>query len=71
MQQRVLGYLSDLNVDSTDGTTLITAHDGTINAISASFLGEEMGVADLTHNSHSFVAKFEVNNKKVASFEEV
>ncbi len=71
MQQRVLTCVEDLSKASPDQTILLVAHDGTINAIRASFTGEDMGTADLTRNSHSYVAKFEWNEGKVVSFTEV
>jgi broad specificity phosphatase PhoE len=47
------------------------AHDGTINALRASFSGEDMGTADLTRNAHDSVTKFTYDGFKIASFEEL
>lgn len=71
MQVRVQAYLQDLASANPDQTILLVAHDGTINAIRASFTGEDMGTADLTRNPHDFVAKFKYDRTKIVSFEEV
>lgn len=71
MQTRVLSYLNTLNSNNNDKTILIAAHDGTINAIRASFTGENIGIADQTHNAHDFVGRFGYENGKVVSFEEI
>lgn len=71
MQQRVLVCIQQLGLDSPDKTILIVAHDGTINAIRASFTGEDMGAADLTRNAHDFVGKFTFEDGIIANFEEV
>jgi broad specificity phosphatase PhoE len=65
MQQRVLQYLEKLNRQYPDQSILLIAHDGTINAIRANFLGQEMGIADLTHNAHDFIASFQIENNKI------
>lgn len=71
MQQRVLASVRSLSEHYPDQTILLTAHDGTINAIRASFTGESMGEADATHNAHDFVAKFELSDGSITSFAEV
>jgi broad specificity phosphatase PhoE len=71
MQQRVLGYIQQLTTHNPNGTILLVAHDGTINAIRANFSGESMGTADLTRNAHDFVAKFTHDGSKVTSFNEL
>lgn len=71
MQQRVVACVRQLAADNPDATILLVAHDGTINALRASFTGEEMGVADRTHHSHDFVGTFTLADGKVTSFEEV
>lgn len=70
MQQRVLTYIQQLSSGSPNKTILLVAHDGTINAIRASFTGEDMGTADLTRNAHDYVAKFTHDGDKVISFDE-
>jgi broad specificity phosphatase PhoE len=71
MQARVLGCINQIDQRNTDKNILIVAHDGTINAIRASFSGESMGEADLVHNPYDVVAKFAISNGKVSSFTEV
>ena len=71
MQQRVLASIEDLSKASPDLTILLVAHDGTINAIRASFTSQDMGTADLTRNSHDYAANFEWNDGRVVSFTEV
>jgi broad specificity phosphatase PhoE len=71
MQQRVLGYISQLARGHGGKTILLVAHDGTINAVRASFTGQEMGIVDQTHNAHDFVGKFEYRAGRVVSFEEL
>jgi broad specificity phosphatase PhoE len=70
MQDRVLACLKDISQKYEGKTVLIAAHDGTVNAIRASFTNEDIGIADGTHNAHDFVAKFEYESGKVTSFDE-
>jgi broad specificity phosphatase PhoE len=70
MQRRVVAAIEDLSLANPDKTILLVAHDGTINAIRASFTSEGMGTADLTRNSHDFVAKF-VYDGRVVSYEKL
>lgn len=71
MQQRVMTCIQALSSTNPNQTILLVAHDGTINAIRASFTGEDMGTADLTRNSHDIAVKFVYDNGKVMSFDEV
>lgn len=71
MQQRVMAFIQSLSAENPGKTILLVAHQGTVNAVRASGTGQEIGVADLTHNAHNFVAKFVYNNGKVTSFSEV
>jgi broad specificity phosphatase PhoE len=71
MQRRVLAYIERLSRDFPDQAILLVAHDGTINAVRSAFTGETMGIADLTHNAHDFVAKFGYEDGKIISYEEV
>lgn len=71
MQHRVLECLISLDKKYPEETVLIVAHDGTINALRAKCTGGSMGYADLTHNSHEFVAKFEIENGKITTFAKV
>jgi broad specificity phosphatase PhoE len=70
MQQRVMTYVRDVALNNPNQNILLVAHDGTINAIRASFTGDNMGVADLTRNPHDFVAKFTFENGNITSYEE-
>jgi broad specificity phosphatase PhoE len=71
MQSRALACLSALAQANEGKTVLIVAHDGTINSVRASLVGENIGAADATQNAHDFVAKFEYDDGKVVSFDEV
>lgn len=72
MQQRVLACIKRISRANSDKTILIAAHDGTINAVHASFLNQDIGLVDAASaNAHDFVAKFVCNNDKITSFEEV
>lgn len=71
MQQRVIAGIDSVAVSNSGKTILIVAHDGTINAVRASFTGEDMGVADLTRNSHDLVAKFVYDNGQIVAFNEI
>lgn len=72
MQKRVLIFVETLADKFPKETILLVAHDGTINAIKAAFTDQPVGIADAeAHNAHDFVAKFEFENNKIISFEEV
>jgi broad specificity phosphatase PhoE len=71
MQTRVLAYVESLSRNNPAQTILLTGHDGTINAINASFTKQDIGIVDLTHNPHDFVAKFTYDDGRVMSFDEV
>jgi len=71
MQQRVMACIRQLAADNPGKTILLVAHDGTINAVKASFTGEAMGIVDLTHSAHDFVGRFTVEDDKIVSFEEM
>jgi broad specificity phosphatase PhoE len=71
MQTRVLNYLNTISSSNSGKTILIAAHDGTINAIRASFTGENIGIVDQTHHAHDFVGRFVYEDGKATSFEEV
>lgn len=70
-QKRVLDCINSLASKYGGKTVLIVAHDGTINAIKASYSQNAMGREDATHNAHDFVAKFEWDNGQVKSFSEL
>ncbi len=71
MQQRVMACIENISQNNSDKIILISAHDGTINAVRASFEGTDMGHADAVHNAHDFVAKFTIADGTITSFEEV
>lgn len=71
MQERVLACVYDLAAQSPEASILLAAHDGTINAIRASYLKQHMGIADLVHNAHNFVGTFTIENGVITSFAEV
>jgi broad specificity phosphatase PhoE len=71
MQQRVLAFVYKLSTDNPDKTILLVGHHGTINAIHASFTGEDMGTADANEKAHDFAAQFTVNNGSITSFTEL
>ena len=71
MQTRVMARINAISTENEGKTILIVAHGGPINAIYASFARENIGTADATHHAHDFVAKFEYDDGKVISFDEV
>lgn len=71
MQERVLKYVRELAKTYQGQTILLVAHDGTINAVRASYANENIGVADLTHNPHDFVARFIIEHDRVTEYDEV
>lgn len=71
MQKRVLVCIHRLAIENPRQTVLVVAHDGTINAIRASFTGEKICEAATVSHAHDFVAKFVVKSGKVTSFAEI
>ncbi|HUD81522.1 MAG TPA: histidine phosphatase family protein [Patescibacteria group bacterium] len=72
MQQRVMACIKVISQANPDKTILLSCHDGTINAVFASFTGRDIGTVDAdSANHHDFVAKFVYDNGKVISFESV
>ena len=71
MQKRVLTTLQILSEANEGKSVIIVAHDGTINAVRASFTNEPMGEADQVHNPHDYAAKVEWDNGHVTAFDEV
>jgi broad specificity phosphatase PhoE len=72
MQQRVMTCVQDISSDNPGKTILLVCHDGTINAVRASFARLDIGVVDSTsENAHDFVAKFVYDNGRVVSFDEI
>jgi probable phosphoglycerate mutase len=74
MQDRVLREVALLNEKYSGQTVLLVVHDGTINAIRASFLDQPIGLVDAgvlkeeTNNPHDMLAKFAFTDGKVSSF---
>lgn len=72
MQQRVLDCIRTISLDNPDKTVLLVAHDGTINAVFASFTKQDIGLVDSTSdNAHDFVAKFMYENTQIVAFSEI
>ena len=73
MQQRVMACIRVMSQANPDKTILLSCHDGTINAVFASFTGQDISdIVDAdSANHHDFVAKFVYDNGKVISFESV
>ncbi len=71
MQARVIDCLVELDARNHGESILLVAHDGTINAIRAAFNQDSIGIADLTHNAHDFVANFRFEAGEVVSFIEL
>jgi broad specificity phosphatase PhoE len=72
MQHRVLETIQSLSEQHHSKTILIVAHDGTINALYASFAGLDIGEVDTKRsNAHDFVAKFNYDNQEIVTFSEI
>lgn len=72
MQQRVLRCLDEIVLANESKVILLVAHDGTINAIHASFSGQDIGLTDASSdNPHDFVAEFVYDNGRITSFSEL
>lgn len=72
MQQRVMGCIREISLANSDKTVLLVAHDGTINAVFASFTKQAIGLVDSTsNNAHDFVAKFAYENTQIIRFGEI
>lgn len=70
MQARVLTWIADFaNANSGEMSVLLVAHDGTINAINAAYLGQSIGRVDAdSHNAHDFVARFKYDSGAFTEF---
>lgn len=71
MQKRVLECINKIGANNEGKTTLIVAHDGTINAIMAHYNKRSLGLEDDHHNAHDFVAKFEWDQGQIKSLVEL
>lgn len=71
MQQRVLNCMREIGRTYESKTILVVVHDGTINALEASFLQHNMGAQDTTHHAHDFVAKLVWHDGRIISFDEI
>jgi broad specificity phosphatase PhoE len=72
MQKRVIEFLKNLSKSSPELTILLSAHDGTIKAVYANFVGIDIGQHDANHEyPHDFVAKFIMSDGVITSFIEV
>lgn len=72
MQARVLVYINRLSIEDPKKIRLLVTHDCVINAIYSSFSNLDFGDYNNDHsNPHGFVAKIEVDDNKIKTFEEV
>lgn len=72
MRQRVMTYIDGLGQTNAENTILLVAHDGTINAVIASFTNEDIGVVDSRGaNAHDCVAKFIYDDGRIISFDKL
>lgn len=72
MQERVVACINNIGSESDRKTVLIVAHDGTINALNAFFTNRDIGVVDTeSNNTHDFVARLEMKEGKILSFNEI
>ncbi|HSW66242.1 MAG TPA: histidine phosphatase family protein [Bacillota bacterium] len=72
MQTRVLAAINGIAQANPGKTILLVAHDGPINAVRSSLSGENIGLTDAAGlNPHDLVAKFEFDEGKIASFDEL
>ncbi len=71
MQTRVIACIQDISIKFPGQSVLVVAHDGTINAIRAFFLKDDIDSSDDLDNAHDFVGKFIIENGKITSFEEI
>lgn len=69
MQQRVLNCVASLSGKYEGKTVLLVTHDGVINALRASYTGNNLAEEDNTHNPHDFVGKFVWADGKMQSYE--
>jgi broad specificity phosphatase PhoE len=72
MQKRVLETVNMLSERFAGKHVLIVAHSGVMAALHASLTGQDFGKHNITDDyPHDFVARFRVQNGRVASFEEL
>lgn len=70
MQQRVLDCIYKIALENIDKTTLIVAHDGTINSVKSHFNKVSIGETDESgDNPNGFIGKFTLENETITSFE--
>lgn len=68
MQVRVLQAVDDISRTFPNKTILLVGHDGTINAVRASFNTESIGIADQMHSPHDYLGSFEWHDGTVLPF---
>ncbi|MBC7581266.1 histidine phosphatase family protein [Aeromicrobium sp.] len=72
MQQRVMACLQQIAAANPHSTIILISHDGTMNALYASFAGLDFGaVAATRYNEHNFVARITYDGDKITTFEEI
>lgn len=72
MQARVIDTINKLNDVHSNTTMLIVAHSGVMAAINSKYIGQDFGAHNISEAyPHDYVARFTVEDNKIASFEEV
>jgi len=72
VQQRIIGCINTISLENQSKTILLVAHDGTINAIRASFTDKNIGLVDAERlNKHDTVVKFVYDKGKIVTIKEV
>lgn len=72
MQHRVMACIGEIAVANPDKTVVLVTHDGTMNAVYASYTGEDFGkIAATRYNDHDFVARIAYDDGSITAFDEV
>jgi broad specificity phosphatase PhoE len=69
MQQRVLKCVAELSTRYAEKIILLVTHDGAINALRASYTGNNLAQEDTEHNPHDFVGKFEWEDNGIRTYQ--
>jgi probable phosphoglycerate mutase len=70
MQRRVMAYIVRIAEENPGKTILLVAHDGTINALYASYANSNIGAVDAeSNNAHDCIVKFVISENKITSFD--
>jgi probable phosphoglycerate mutase len=72
MQTRVVACFNEIAAANQGKTILLVSHIGTINALYASFTGQDIVAVDSARgNAHDFVGKITAEDGKIVSFDEI